>query len=335
MYEPDYKNFNHFEFDNNALTAISLIKSKNWNGFIDFYTSLHPSERHHAIDCCSYFIDMNSSIGCEDRPEPELQILLGAIYTRRAFVVRGFGRSDDIKEEHFLEAQILSQQAHKHLDAAISQTAYDTTIYGFYILADLLAPLVTTEDGEEYKDHNKVEFCVQLMKESNEPANIFAAQSLLLYDSPKWFGSVAGIHQTAEELIGSSPNAAWYGVKAQAMFETWLWYVAFEEDKIAQSVFFNELDSDLYKKELQYIQEKVLASMNDSSIPNIERIFAHNHLANLLCRLSFYKQARCHLRAIDKKAMYYPWSLCMPAGKIYRSINIYRLKSFLKPIRFS
>ncbi|MCB1784551.1 MAG: hypothetical protein KDI13_11230 [Alphaproteobacteria bacterium] len=335
MYDPNHKNFNHLEFDDNARKLMSLIDTQNWADLITFYRQLHPSERHHAIDCCSYFIKTDKDVGCEDRPEPELKILLGGIYARRAFITRGFGRGDEVEEEQWLKAQNLSARAQEFLDAAIQKTPEDTAIYGFYILADLLSGFTEPEDGDPYKDHNKVDKCVQLIKASTQPPNIFAAQALNLYDSPKWFGSIDRLEETANDFINTAPNAAWMGIKAQALYEIWYWHVAFEEDKKVRQDFFNTLDSAPYKKELEDLQAIFLKDSQNPTIPEIEKIFAHNHFANLFSRLTFFKQARPHLQAMDKKAMYYPWSLGIPYGKTYSTINTHRLKSFMLPIRFS
>lgn len=334
-----FQSFDYREGSPHVDVLVDFISAQDWKAVVDFYRSLTPSERHHTIRCASHFVKRDAFKGLADFQDVELLIVLGGLNATWASFARGFGYAEDTSYGQWTSARDFALRSLDALEKAISLNPDDTTIHGFYIQASMYAPSILAE-GEAFDEekHDDVNFdavarCVDLMKKAQGPINIFAARSLVSFDSPKWYGSFAQMEETVEELYDYLPKSNACSIEAFSLFESWLWYVMFEEDKKVRRNYIQNLDSIAHIKRMRGLSRSFWDGCKDGDLKNIDMICGYNEFANLFCCYGFYGMARKHLKAMGENVFQSPWA-GDDVDLIYRDINLNRLQSYLLPLKF-
>ena len=327
MYGFTPENFDYTEGNPDVEPLLQLIRSGNSDGLIEKYREMHPSDAHHAIHCAANFIHSGQELWLKQAVEPPLLNILGGLYSRWAFLARGGGRGAEVEPENWRQAQQLAGMAQEVLDRAFAAEPEDAVNYGFYILADFLAPQPTNPGLLFAGTRQRFE----LMQTGEGRRNMFAASAILLHCAPKWFGSVEEMMLMAEHA--APQQGGWLALKAQALFEELVWFAAFETETAPRLRYEMKMVSSSYGETLQALARQCWSEIEAGGLSPSERVYSANLMAGLLCSQGRYFRARRFLRFMRGCVTLYPWVLMSdPSAPISASINWKRIRAGLRPL---
>lgn len=175
------------------------------------YAGLPPADRVHFLDGLGLLSDIDSALPPPSQ-HPSLAAVEGGLRYVWAHRLRGFATADRTSDAQAVSMYDMAAEAHAALAEAAGLTPADSAVHAFRIRAEMLA--LSVEGGAEavFRD-----------LEASGEQNVLADLARLNYFTPKWHGSIAGMHRFADDAIARPPSAAFLALKARAFLEEWLY----------------------------------------------------------------------------------------------------------------
>lgn len=275
--------------------GLAALKSGDGAALGTLYAGLPPADRVHLLDG----LGLLSEIGARLPPRGghrALAAIEGGLRYVWAHRLRGFATADQTSDAQAFNMYDMADEAHAALAEAVLLTPGDSAAHAFRIRTEMLTQGV---DGG-------VQAIVRDLEAAGE-SNVLADLARLNYLAPKWHGSVQEMHAFADAALDRAPNAAFFGLKARAFLEEWLYETGMNEMSGAPAAFMEKSATPAFRQALADLDDRFLDRIKSGpALTMTEAHFARNQLAVLF--VAFVDRARLkhHLGALTAPSAA-PW----------------------------
>lgn len=136
-------------------------------------------------------------------------------------------------------------------------------------------------------------------------ANIFAALNHLLFVSPKAYGSMEEMWETANGYASNPHNAAWLAIAARAHIEEWHFSMNF--DATLRQAYISRMQDPGFADHIRSMNRLFWDRAEENEMTTAEANFAHNQFAFLLQVVRADDALAPHLERIGASISAMPW----------------------------
>ncbi len=285
--------------------GLKAILAHDWATIDALYAQQNASDRYDWISilCDEFPLDYDFP---DNLSSAASLTVLGGLYVGLAKRVRGAGMASSVSSDAIQKMFAAAKEAYGALSKASEIAPQDSVPIAIHLRAAVAA----SDSSDTVFD------LVERLHQTTE-TTLFGPLNYMTHQLEKWMGSQEDMWRLAHHYTENAPNPAWHALKAYAMIEDWLWYVAFTDDEDLKKFYSDKRASGELKQEIDDLDAAFWNGLSTftGELPISEKRFAHNHLAYVNYYLGDEKKALPHVEALGTYPSPMPWSYRMGTSK--------------------